>query len=95
MAKKHQGQTLFDEQPAAKPQGPVECLGMTFENVIPKHSTCRFRRSSISCSRDLSNISICPVESRKREREDETLLFFLDIITYQPLLNLYRKTQNY
>ena len=25
-------QNLFDLEPSAKPQGPVECLGMTFEN---------------------------------------------------------------
>jgi len=32
MAKDYHEQNLFDLEPAAKPQGPVECLGMTFEN---------------------------------------------------------------
>jgi len=32
MAKDYHEQNLFDIEPAAKPQGPVECLGMTFEN---------------------------------------------------------------
>ena len=32
MAKDHDEQSLFDIEPAPKPQGPVECLGMTFEN---------------------------------------------------------------
>ena len=32
MAKNDNQQQLFDLEPAAKPQGPVECLGMTFEN---------------------------------------------------------------
>ncbi|MBT6716172.1 MAG: DNA methylase [Nitrospina sp.] len=32
MTKKYQDQTLFDDQPAAKPQGTVECLGMTFNS---------------------------------------------------------------
>lgn len=32
MAKDYDEQSLFDIEPAAKPQGPVECLGLTFEN---------------------------------------------------------------
>jgi len=32
MAKNYHEQNLFDLEPIAKPQGPVECLGMTFEN---------------------------------------------------------------
>ncbi|HHD64076.1 MAG TPA: DNA methylase [Desulfobulbaceae bacterium] len=32
MAKNYPEQKLFDLVPTAKPQGPVECLGMTFEN---------------------------------------------------------------
>ena len=32
MADNYQEQNLFDLEPAAKPQGPVECLGMTFDN---------------------------------------------------------------
>ncbi len=32
MAKNYHEQNLLDMEPAAKPQGPVECLGMTFEN---------------------------------------------------------------
>ncbi|NLE27447.1 MAG: site-specific DNA-methyltransferase [Clostridiaceae bacterium] len=32
MAKNPYEQSIFDIQPAAKPQGPVECLGMTFDN---------------------------------------------------------------
>jgi hypothetical protein len=32
MAKDYEEQSLFDIKPEAKPQGPVECLGMTFEN---------------------------------------------------------------
>jgi len=32
MAKDYEEQSLFDIEPAAKPQGPVECLGTTFEN---------------------------------------------------------------
>jgi len=32
MAKNPYEQSIFDIQPVAKPQGPVECLGMTFEN---------------------------------------------------------------
>ncbi len=32
MAKDYHEQNLFDLEPAAKPQGPVECLGMTFDN---------------------------------------------------------------
>lgn len=32
MAKDYHEQNLFDLEPAAKLQGPVECLGMTFEN---------------------------------------------------------------
>jgi len=32
MAKNPYEQSIFDIQPAAKPQGPVECLGMMFDN---------------------------------------------------------------
>jgi len=32
MTKDYYKQNLFDLEPTAKPQGPVECLGMTFEN---------------------------------------------------------------
>jgi DNA modification methylase len=32
MTKKSQNQSLFDLETPAKPQGPVECLGLTFEN---------------------------------------------------------------
>ena len=32
MADNYCEQNLFDLEPSAKPQGPVECLGMTFEN---------------------------------------------------------------
>ncbi|MFH1953124.1 MAG: DNA methyltransferase [Pseudomonadota bacterium] len=32
MAKNSYDQSIFDMQPAAKPQGPVECLGMKFDN---------------------------------------------------------------
>ena len=32
MAKHNDSPSLFPEEPAVKPQGPVECLGMTFEN---------------------------------------------------------------
>ncbi len=32
MAKDYSEQNLFDLEPSAKPLGPVECLGMTFEN---------------------------------------------------------------
>lgn len=32
MAKNPSDQSIFDMQPAAKSQGPIECLGMTFEN---------------------------------------------------------------
>ncbi len=32
MAKNPYEQSIFDIQPAAKPQGPVECLGMKFDN---------------------------------------------------------------
>jgi len=32
MADNYREQNLFDLKPSAKPQGPVECLGMTFEN---------------------------------------------------------------
>jgi hypothetical protein len=32
MAKHPYDQSMFDTKPSAKPQGPVECLGMTFEN---------------------------------------------------------------
>ncbi len=32
MAKDYHEQNLFDLEPSAKPQGPVECLGMTFDN---------------------------------------------------------------
>ena len=32
MAKDYEEQSLFDIEPAAKPQEPVECLGTTFEN---------------------------------------------------------------
>lgn len=32
MAKRSENQGLFDLETPAKPQGPVECLGMTFEN---------------------------------------------------------------
>ena len=32
MAQDFYEQNLFNFAPAAKPQGPVECLGITFEN---------------------------------------------------------------
>jgi len=32
MADNYREQNLFDLEPSTKPQGPVECLGMTFEN---------------------------------------------------------------
>jgi DNA modification methylase len=32
MAKRNENQSLFNLETPAKPQGPVECLGMTFEN---------------------------------------------------------------
>ena len=32
MAKHNDSPSLFPEEPIVKPQGPVECLGMTFEN---------------------------------------------------------------
>jgi len=32
MTRDYHKQNLFDLEPTAKPQGPVECLGMTFEN---------------------------------------------------------------
>jgi len=32
MAKRSENQSLFSLETPAKPQGPVECLGMTFEN---------------------------------------------------------------
>jgi len=36
MANRSENQSLFNPETPAKPQGPVECLGMTFNLTVSK-----------------------------------------------------------
>jgi len=42
MAKRSENQSLFNLETPAKPQGPVECLGMTFENDEAHNRVSRY-----------------------------------------------------
>lgn len=59
MAKRSENQGLFNLETPAKPQGPVECLGMTFESdeAGREHFLCLLRegwRNSMPSS------AVCP-----------------------------------